>query len=316
MPEKVYKVLIIDDLHPAFQERLAQTQAFEVVYQPNFTEADLAADLSWVEILVVRSKFFFTDDVLSNFPNLRIICRAGAGMDNIDLSAAQARNIEILNAPEGNRDAVAEHVLGMLLNMCNKMQSAQAHILQKEWLREQHRGREISSLTIGLIGLGNNGYATAKLLLALGAKVMAYDKYLIDWPNPAIEKVALETLQANVDVISLHIPLTTETRQMVNQEFWEKVSKPTYFINAARGEIVDTSALNAALESGKVLAAALDVLHNEKPQTWDSATQVFVEKWTGEHRLIITPHVAGWSVESYQKISEVLGEKLVARLGV
>lgn len=305
--DKPFRVLIVDDIHPALIYGLEALSQVEVDDQPDLTAEQVTALLPGYDGLVVRSKLQLSGAVLAPCSRLKFIARAGAGMDNIDEGAARQLGIQLFNAPEGNRQAVAEHVVGMLLALFNKLRTADNSIKAGQWLREAHRGEELSGKTVGLIGFGNNGRATAKVMHGFGCEVLAYDKYKTGFSSDYAKEASLERLFEHCDVLSLHLPLNSESRQMINKSFLRAFQKPIYLINAARGEIVVLADLVDALEKGQVLGACLDVLENENPAQWD---QALMERLFQQPQVLLSPHVAGWTTASYQKISQVLLDKL------
>lgn len=304
---KPFRILIVDDIHPALISGLEALTEVEVDDRPDITAEQAAVLLPHYDGLVVRSKLQLSGAILAPCTRLQFIARAGAGMDNIDEGAARQLGIRLFNAPEGNRQAVAEHVVGMLLALFNKLRSAHDSIHSGQWLREAHRGIEISGKTVGLIGFGNNGMATAKVLSGFGCEVLAYDKYKSGFSTEYAKEASLEHLFERCDVLSLHLPLHSESRRMINTSFLRAFQKPIYLLNASRGEIVVLGDLIAALEEGRVLGACLDVLENENPQQWDP---MLMARLFQLPQVLLSPHVAGWTTESYQKISQVLIEKL------
>jgi len=312
VPE-LFRVLIVDDVHPVLMDQLVALRGVAVDYRPNILTEEVPAALREADGLVVRSKIFLDAHVLAAAPRLKFIARAGAGMDNIDEAAAIALGIRLFNAPEGNRQAVAEHVLGMLLGLFNRLREADASVRAAAWEREKHRGLELHGRTVGLIGYGNNGKATAKLFAAFGCKVLAYDKYLTGFGEGNIREVSLEQLFEQAEILSLHLPLTTESRGMVNASFLAAFERLQFLVNAARGEIVVLADLLEALEQNKLRGACLDVLEIEKPSNWD---QALMQRLFQQEQVMLSPHIAGWSVESYRKISEVLASKLLAEFFV
>lgn len=301
------KILIIDDLHPAFAEK-ATALGFEVDDRPLITRAETLAVIKDYTGIAVRTKFRIDKEIFDAAPNLKFVARAGAGLDNIDEAIAKDRDIHLINAPEGNRDAVGEHAIGLLLALMNNFRNADAEIRNGIWDREGNRGYELKGKTVGIIGYGFMGQQMARKLAGFEVNVIAYDKYQTGFGNEYAREVSMEEIVKHSDVLSLHIPLTTETKQMVDDEYFYHFKKPIFFINTARGEIVNTAALLKNINSGKVLGAGLDVLEvekfpNLKEQTW------FKELKNNE-KVILTPHVGGWTFDSYRKISEVLAQKL------
>ena len=306
------KVLISDRTHEVLPQRLREV-GFEVSVEPDHDYESLAQAAQGCEGLVVRSKVNIDRAFIDRVPSLKCIGRVGAGMETIDVKYAESKGIRCLNSPEGNRDAVGEHAVGLLLSLLDNIARADAEVRQGLWQREANRGYELGPLTVGIIGFGNMGQAFAKRLNGFGCRVIYYDKYLDNLEKLVnLERVSLETLQREADVVSFHVPLTEETRHYLDAEFVEKMVKPFYLINTARGAVVDTEALVVGLERGKVRGAALDVLEYEKMQA-DGLGDVpeCVHYLMRSPRTVLTPHVAGWTVESKYKLAAVLAEKMI-----
>lgn len=301
------KILIVDELHPVFKER-AIALGYEVDDEPLFTREQTLAAISAYQGIAVRTKFRIDQELMAAAPSLKFIARAGAGLDNIDEAYALSRNITLLNAPEGNMDAVGEHAIGLLLSLMNNFRNADQEVRNGIWDREGNRGYELKGKTVGIIGYGFMGKSFAKKLSGFEVNVIAYDKYKTGFTDAYAKEVSMEEIVRQSDVLSLHIPLTGETRQMLNEEYLFHFRKPFFFINTARGEIVDTGAVLAGIQSGKILAAGLDVLEVEKFPAL--ANQDWFNQLKDAGKVILTPHVGGWTFESYRKISEVLAEKL------
>lgn len=302
------RILIIDDIHEVFLEKL-KVAGMEVDYQPTMTLEELFPILEDYEGLVLRSKIKVTSSIMDQAKNLKFIARAGAGMDNIDELYAQSKGIQLLNAPEGNRNAVGEHMVGMLLSLFNHLHTSHLEIKEGKWLREENRGIELRERTIGLIGYGNNGEAMAKCLSGFGVRILAYDKYKSGFGNEYVIESTLEDIAMYADVLSLHVPLTPETFEMVNADFLNSFLKPIYLLNGSRGEVVVLPALVEALREGKVLGAVLDVLPIEEFPALEA--QPWFKEITTHPNVLLTPHVAGWTVESYFKIANVLADKII-----
>jgi len=258
--------------------------------------------------LVIRSKFQVDKAFIDQATHLRFICRAGAGMDNIDEDYALEKGIRLINAPEGNMDAVGEHAIGLLLSLMNNMNTADAEIRAGSWRREENRGYELKGRTVGIIGYGHMGSSFAKKLSGFGVNIIAYDKYKTGFSDQYAREVSMEEIVKHSDVLSLHIPLTKETDGMVNDEYFYHFKKPIFFINTARGKVVKTSAVLNAIKQGKIIAAGLDVLEVEKFPSL--AEQAWFDELRRNGRVILSPHVGGWTFESYRKISEVMARKL------
>ncbi len=308
------KVVFADTTHPVLPQLLTE-QGFECVH---FYESDtnkLKLLLKDAFGLIIRSRFPIDEALLEIAPQLKFIGRVGAGMENIDIAAAQARQIKLFNAPEGNRDAVAEHSLGMLLALNNRLLIVDAEVRNGIWKREENRGVEIHGKTIGIIGFGNMGEAFSKRLQGFGAKIMAYDKYKFGFGNDFVEEVSMDQLFEQADIVSLHIPQTVETKGLVRMEWLSRFKKPIVLINTSRGKIVKSSDLLDAISNGLVSGACLDVLEYES----SSFEKLFAGDMPETFRqlinckkVILSPHIAGWTLESNIKLATVLAEKIGA----
>ncbi|MBO7100864.1 MAG: hypothetical protein J6V98_02430 [Bacteroidales bacterium] len=305
------KVLISDRTHPVLEERL-RSAGFDVSVEPDHDYDSLIRAAQGCDGLVVRSKVIIDRNFIDACPSLRCIGRVGAGMETIDTDYAESRGIRCLNSPEGNRDAVGEHTVGLLLSLLNNIARADAEVRQGLWRREANRGHELGSLTVGIIGFGNMGQAFAKRLSGFGCRIIYYDKYLENLEFlENLERVSLATLQQEADVVSFHVPLTDETRHYLDTAFIDTMRKPFYLLNTSRGAVVDTEALAAGLQSGKVLGAGLDVLENENMQSDSLST---LNSQLSTLNCVFTPHVAGWTVESKYKLAAVLADKIIDTL--
>jgi D-3-phosphoglycerate dehydrogenase len=300
-------ILIVDDLHPAFIEQ-AESFGYTINYKPDMKLDEAYVIINNYDGLVIRSKFQVDRAFIDQASHLRFICRAGAGMDNIDEDYALEKGIKLINAPEGNMDAVGEHAIGLLLSLMNNMNTADAEIRAGSWRREENRGYELKGRTVGIIGYGHMGSSFAKKLSGFGVNVIAYDKYKTGFSDQYAREVSMEEIVKHSDVLSLHIPLTKETDGMVTDEYFYHFKKPIFFINTARGKVVKTSAVLNAIKQGKIIAAGLDVLEVEKFPSL--AEQNWFDELRQSGRVILSPHVGGWTFESYRKISEVMARKL------
>jgi D-3-phosphoglycerate dehydrogenase / 2-oxoglutarate reductase len=301
--------LIVDDMHPTIFSFLEKA-GIAVRYEPTLAKEEVLGIIHEYEGIIVRSKLKLDKEFFSKATKLQFIGRAGSGKDNIDVAEAERRNITILNAPEGNRDAVAEHALGMLLCLLNKLLVANEQVKHKIWKREANRGVELGHQTVGIIGYGNTGRAMSKRLLGFGCKVLAYDIRGIVEPEAEVLAVGLEELQKEAQIITVHIPLDQRNKYYIGKDFFEQLAHPIWLINTSRGEVLNTQDLIEALKSGKVLGAGLDVLENEKLATYTEAENKLFEELAAFPQVMMSPHVAGWTHESYVKISVVLGEKI------
>lgn len=301
------KILIADQLHPAFKEE-AEKLGYECDDMPLISKDQTLRILKDYAGIVIRTKFLIDKEIIDAGTSLNFIARAGAGMDNVDKEYAISKGITCINAPEGNRDAVGEHVIGMLLSLLNNLRSGDQQIRNGVWDREANRGWELKGKTLAIIGYGNNGRSLAQKLSGFGVNVIAYDKYKTAFSDEFATEVSMEQIVKHADILSFHIPLARETRQLFNEEYLFHFRKPIILLNASRGEIVDIQSVINGLKNGKITAAGLDVLEVEKFP--DLAEQPWFNELKESNKVILSPHVAGWSVESYRKISEVLAEKL------
>mgnify|MGYP001411249004 CR=1 FL=1 len=307
------KILIIDITHKVLIDNLINA-GFEIVHKPDYSREDILKDIENYEAIVVRSKIEIDKEVIDKAKKLRCIARVGAGMDAIDIEYAESKGIACLNSPEGNRDAVGEHAVGMLLCLFNKIVIADHQVRQGLWKREENRGLEIKGKTIGIIGYGNMGNAFAQRLSGFNCKVIAYDKYKEHYSNDYASQVSLETLYKETDILSLHVPLNDETRFMINYSFLSKFKKPIYIINTSRGKVVKTKDLVSKMKEGVVLGAALDVLEYEQFSSELCSNQEIPEDLTQLLQMpntVFSPHVAGWTIESYYKLAYYLSQKII-----
>lgn len=308
------RVLITDNTHPILPEML-RAAGHEAVVDTTLDYNSLLACAAGYDALVVRSKIVIDRNFLDHTRNLKVIGRVGAGMETIDVAYAESLGIKCLNSPEGNHDAVGEHAVGLLLALFDKIASADAEVRQGLWRREENRGLEVKGKTVGIIGFGNMGSAFAQRLRGFECKIVVYDKYKPAGYAPAwVEEVSLEELQGCADVVSLHVPLTEETHYMVDSAFLQDFRKDIFLINTARGAVVKTDDLVAAMEEGKVLGAALDVLEYED-MSKDGLSAARLAPLLSQ-RVVLTPHVAGWTVESKEKLARVLAEKIIKELPI
>lgn len=307
------KILIIDITHKVLIDNLINA-GFEIVHKPDYSREDILKDIENYEAIVVRSKIEIDKEVIDKAKKLLCIARVGAGMDAIDIEYAESKGIACLNSPEGNRDAVGEHAIGMLLCLFNKIVIADHQVRQGLWKREENRGLEIKGKTIGIIGYGNMGNAFAQRLSGFNCKVIAYDKYKEHYSNDYASQVSLETLYKETDILSLHVPLNDETRFMIDYSFLSKFKKPIYLINTSRGKVVKTKDLVSKMKEGVVLGAALDVLEYEQFSSELCSNQEIPEDLTQLLQMpntVFSPHVAGWTVESYYKLAYYLSQKII-----
>ncbi|MNV11618.1 (S)-sulfolactate dehydrogenase [compost metagenome] len=304
--------MIVDDIHEIMLEKFAQA-GITYDYRPDIDRAETEKIIANYSGMVIRSKFQVDKPFFELASNLCFIARAGAGMDNIDDEIAMQKQVTLIPANEGNRDAVGEHMIGMLLSLMNNLNSSDQQVRTGQWLREANRGYELKGRTIGLIGYGHNGMAMAKKLSGFDVKVLAYDKYRTNYTDEYAEETSMENIYEQADIISFHIPLTTETKGMIDDAYLSKFNKPIFFLLGARGEIVQVPAVLNSLDRGDILGAAFDVLPVEKfPKL---AEQTWYPDLISRDNVILSPHVAGWTFESYYKLSEVAADKIIAFLG-
>jgi D-3-phosphoglycerate dehydrogenase len=308
-------ILFVDTVHPILSERL--TEAGHVcIHSEKESDLEVFEKLKDCEGLVIRSRFPMDARRIQSSPNLKFIARSGAGMENIDVEFCENRSISLFNSPEGNRNAVGEHALGMLLSLMNKLHTGHQEIKNGIWDRERNRGDELDGKTIGIIGFGNNGAAFAKKLLGFDVKVLVYDKYKTAFGDHFVIESTLEAILNQADVISFHVPQTSETINYFNSAFLESCKNPIYLLNVSRGKIVSIKNVVEGIQNGKIIGAGLDVLEYE-----DGSFENFFKKdlpkdfiaLKNSSQVILSPHVAGWSVQSYLGLSKTLADKILAQ---
>jgi len=306
-------VLFIESVHEILHERLAAA-GYAVERRYDASRAELLADGHRYEGIVVRSRIKIDREFMDAFANLRFIARSGSGLENIDMAYAESKGIAVYNSPEGNRDAVGEHAVGMLLMLMNNLRQADADVRAGRWPREENRGYEIAGKTLGIIGYGLMGSSLAQKLSGFGARVIAYDKYKSGFSSQHVQEVTLDELQQQADIVSLHLPLTEETHYYADAAFFASFAKSIYFINTARGKNTETAALVEALKSGKVRGACLDVIEYEKASLEGlekDPSLTAMRDLIGMSNVVLSPHIAGWTHESYEKLSSVLADKIL-----
>lgn len=302
-------ILIVDEIHESLLDRLKDAQ-LPFDYRPTINKEETQAIIANYTGLVIRSKFQVDAAFIALAKNLTFIGRAGAGMDNIDEAYATKNNIQLISANEGNRDAVGEHMIGMLLSLMNNLNRGHQEVTNGIWAREKNRGHELKGKTVALIGYGNNGQAMAKKLSGFEVTVIAYDKYKTGFSDNYAQEVAMEEIVKRADVLSFHIPLTQETKNMVDSEYLYHFRKPIFFLMGARGGMVNIPAVLSYLDQGKILGAAFDVLPIEQFPSLNE--QAWFENLRSRDNVLLSPHVAGWTFESYYKLSDVLATKIIA----
>lgn len=310
-------VLFIDTVHPVINERL-EAANYQCIDATDKTFEECCRLAGEAEGIVIRSRFRMDEKLLQHAPHLRFIARSGAGMENIDEAYCKARNIFLINAPEGNRNAVAEHALGMLLSLFNRFCKADHEVRNGIWDREGNRGIELDGKTVGIIGYGNNGSAFARKLRGFDISLLAYDKYITGYGDDFVKESTLQEIFNKADVISFHIPQNEETMYMVNDDFINNVQKPFYLLNLSRGKIVETAALIKGIETGKIRGAGLDVLEYEKSSFENFTASELPEAFNQllkSDKVLLSPHVGGWTQESYFKLSNIMADKILSQFG-
>jgi len=307
------RILIIDEVHQSMMD-IFNSSHITYDYLPDLDRIQALAIIGKYQGVILRSKILADKEFIDTGTQLKVIGRTGAGMETIDIPYAQSKAIACINSPEGNRDAVGEQAIGMLLSLMNNLNKANTEVRNRIWNREGNRGIELNGRTVGIIGYGNMGGAFAKKLSGFDVTVIAYDKYKSNYGNQYAKEVALETIFETADIISLHVPQTEETISMVNDAFLSKCKKPVIIINTARGKVVKTDDLVKHMKNGTVIGAALDVLEYESFNFQDFLTENMPDAFNylaQSSNVILTPHIAGWTVESKRKLSSVLAQKIV-----
>jgi len=303
------KVLIIDDVHALLINGL-QKLNYNVTYLPAITRQEIMQIIAPFQVLVVRTKTNIDAEILNAANNLKVIARAGSGLDNIDIEIAEQKGIYCFNAGQANADAVGEHALGMLLSLMRNLNKADNEVRNKIWDREGNRGFELNGKTVGIIGFGNTGKAFAKKLAGFDVKILAYDKYLKNYSNQNANEATLAQIFEESDILSLHIPLTAETQNWIDHSFITKFKKNIYLINLCRGGVLNMPQTIDNIDSGKIIGACFDVLENEKLLNLSNPQQKDFDYLINKQNVVLSPHIAGWTFESYEKIAQTILSKL------
>jgi len=303
------KVLIIDDIHPVLREQLKEMD-YAVTHKKEFTREEVKELIVDCVGLIVRSRLQIDEDLLQHAPNLKFIGRTGSGMELIDTEYAASRGIICVNSPEGNREAVAEHAIGMILSLLHNIDRSNRQMREGKWHRRENVGTELGHKTVAILGMGNTGSAVAKRITAFGCQVLAYDAFKKGFDIPGVEEVSLERIFEEAEVVSLHFPLYEDSYHYCNDDFISKFENPIVLINTARGPIADLRAMARALDSGKIIGLGLDVFEKEPTELMDKEYTESLKIIAANPNSILSPHVAGLTDESYYKVAYFLGEKI------
>jgi D-3-phosphoglycerate dehydrogenase len=303
------KAIITARAHDYLQERLTQ-QGYTVKVLPDISYSGLQEEIAGAEGLVVTTRLRIDRAILEKAEKLQWIGRLGSGMELVDTQYAESRGIRCESSPEGNRNAVAEHALGLALSLLRNISLGYQQIREGSWIREGNRGTELSGKTVGIIGFGNTGSAFARILDSFGCTILAYDKYKFGFASGHVREANMEQIARYADLVSLHLPLTEETHHFANEAFFASLARKPLFLNTSRGRIHDTAALVHALHKQQIRGAGLDVLEKEKLEEYQGEEKKQLEWLLAQPHVLITPHIAGYSHEAFYQMAVVLLEKL------
>jgi len=304
------RCLIIDRIHDYIFETL-ENNGIHVDYQPEITREGIIQIVENYEIIIVRGKTAINEEILQKAQKLKLVARAGAGLDILDVDLIRKLNIEIVNSPEANRDAVGDQTIGMILSLLNNLHRSDREVKSGLWQREKNRGYEMENKVVGIIGFGNMGKAVARRLVGFDCRTLVFDKYKTGFGLDFVKESTMESIYAETDILSLHIPLTEETHHLISDEYLSRFKKSIFLINTSRGKISPMGPLVNGLKSGKLAGVALDVLECEDFSKFTNEQQKNFDYLVQSDKTLLTPHIGGWSFESYEKISVILGEKIV-----
>jgi len=304
------KALIVNKMHPSIEPLLLKA-GWEPDLRPHISREEILEILPEYEGLIIRSKTIVDEELVSKANNLQFVARAGAGVDQIDISALERNGILLINAPEGNRSALGEHTVGMLLSLLHNINRADREVRAGKWRREANRGLELAGKTVGIYGFGYMGSAFAEKLGSFGCRIIAFDKYKEGFGDRYVQEVTLEHFKRETEILSIHVPLTSETKEFFSLDYLRGFPNLKFILNTSRGEVLKIRDLLTLLDEEQILGAGLDVLENEKLNALSEEEKQLFNELTTRENVILTPHVAGWTHESYKRINEIIVKKMV-----